>query len=257
MIKKIVFLFIIGFTFSLATKAQQINRFVPTVLVDFYTSEGSSSCPQADAFAMQIRAIADSSKLQVYTIDYHVDLWNQSGWVDPFSDSLYTKRQEMMALANNQRAMFTPMVFVNGKGALPAGAKNEVGKLIENFTRKPAAHYLLMSASWSPESKTMLFNYELNGKADSLDIYFVLVQKEAISIPNAGENKDIKLSHHNVVRKIASSDMVAAKGTVPMLFPVPNVDFDKYAVFGFIQHKNSKQILACQVMEFNQRQEIK
>ncbi len=257
MIKKIASVLIISFTFSLVTKAQQLNRFVPTVLVEFYTSEGCSSCPQADAFAMQIRAIADSSKLQVHTIDYHVDLWNQSGWIDPFSDSLYTKRQEMMALANNQRAMFTPMVFVNGKGALPAGAKNEVGKLIENFTRKPAAHYLLMSASWSPESKTMLFNYELNGKPDSLDIYFVLVQKEATSIPDAGENKGIKLSHHNVVRKIVSSDNVKAKGTVAMLFPVPNVDFDRYTVFGFIQHKNSKQIFACQVMEFNQRQETK
>ena len=257
MIKKIASVLIISFTFSLVTKAQQLNRFVPSVLVEFYTSEGCSSCPQADAFAMQIRAIADSSKLQVHTIDYHVDLWNQSGWIDPFSDSLYTKRQEMMALANNQRAMFTPMVFVNGKGALPAGAKNEVGKLIENFTRKPAAHYLLMSASWSPESKTMLFNYELNGKPDSLDIYFVLVQKEATSIPDAGENKGIKLSHHNVVRKIVSSDNVKAKGTVAMLFPVPNVDFDRYTVFGFIQHKNSKQIFACQVMEFNQRQETK
>ena len=257
MIKKIASVLIISFTFSLVTKAQQLNRFVPTVLVEFYTSEGCSSCPQADAFAMQIRAIADSSKLQVHTIDYHVDLWNQSGWIDPFSDSLYTKRQEMMAIANNQRAMFTPMVFVNGKGALPAGAKNEVGKLIENFTRKPAAHYLLMSASWSPESKTMLFNYELNGKPDSLDIYFVLVQKEATSIPDAGENKGIKLSHHNVVRKIVSSDNVKAKGTVAMLFPVPNVDFDRYTVFGFIQHKNSKQIFACQVMEFNQRQETK
>jgi hypothetical protein len=187
MIKKIASVLIISFTFSLVIKAQQFNRFVSTVLVEFYTSEGCSSCPQADVFAMQIRAIADSSKLQVHTIDYHVDLWNQSGWVEPFSDSLYTKRQEMMALANNQRAMYTPMVFVNGKGGLPAGAKNEVGKLIENFTRRPAAHYLLMSASWSPESKTMLFNYELNGKPDSLDIYFVLVQKEATSIPNAGE----------------------------------------------------------------------
>jgi hypothetical protein len=257
MIKKIVSVLVVSFMFSLAAKAQQPNRFVPSVLVEFYTSEGCSSCPQADAFATQIKAIADSSKLQVYTIDYHVDLWNQSGWVDPFSDSMYTKRQEMMALANNQRAMFTPMVFVNGKGALPAGAKNEVGKLIENFTRKPSEHYLLMSASWSPESKTLLFNYEIKGSTDSLEVFFVLAQREATSVPNAGENKDIKLSHHNVVRKIASSNKVTANGTVPMLFPVPNVDFDKYAVIGFIQHQRSKQILASQVLEFNQRQETK
>lgn len=247
-------LLVIFYVVVFGVKAQQTDKYIPTVLVEFYTSEGCSSCPQADAFATQIRAIADSSKMQVYTLDYHVDLWNQSGWVDPFSDSLYTFRQEMMAQANNQRAMFTPMVFVNGKGALPAGAKNDVGKLIENFTRKPAEHYLLVSASWTPDTKTMLFNYEVKGKYDSLDIFFVLVQKEVTSTPTAGENKGIKLSHHNVVRKMVMSEKVTQEGALSMVLSSADIDFKQYAAIGFLQHKRTAQIVATQVLEFGKPQ---
>ncbi|MBP9688776.1 MAG: DUF1223 domain-containing protein [Bacteroidia bacterium] len=240
--------------FSINLQAQQKQKFVPSVLVEFYTSEGCGSCLQADEFSAQIRAIADSSKMRVFTLDYHVDLWNLSGWVDPFSDTIYTIRQQTMAVANNQRAMFTPMVFVNGTGALPSGAKSEVGKLIEKFTRNPAENFLLMSASWNPNTKILDFEYEAKGETDSLDIYFVLTQKNASSVPNGGENKDKKLHHKNVAIKMVNSTNVKATGSIGMVMPVPNVDFDKYIVYGFLQHKRTKQITATQVLEFNQMQ---
>lgn len=226
------------------------QKYIPTVLVEFYTSEGCSSCPQADEFGQQIRAIADSNKMYVYTLDYHVDLWDKSGWVDPFSDSLYTKRQLNMALANGQKAMFTPMVFVNGKGAYPAGAKNEVGKLIENFTRNPAEQYLLFSASWLPADKSMMIEYEVKGATDSCDIFFALAQNEAYSVPTAGENMGKKLSHHNVVRKLVSSDKVTATGSVMMPFASAPVDFTQFKLVGFLQHKRTGQVQACQVLNF-------
>lgn len=226
------------------------QKFIPTVLVEFYTSEGCSSCPLADEFGQEIRAIADSNKLYVFTLDYHVDLWDKSGWVDPFSDSMYTQRQLNMALANGQKAMFTPMVFVNGKGALPAGAKNETGKLIEGFTRKPAEQYLLFSASWLPAEKSLMIEYEVKGATDSCDIFFALAQNEAYSVPAAGENMGKKLSHHNVVRKLVSSDKVTAAGSVMMGFVNTNVDFNQFKLVGFLQHKRTGQILASQVLNF-------
>ena len=242
------FLLIVFSAFITWGKAQ--NMFVPTVLVEFYTSEGCSSCPLADEFGTTIRAIADSSKQRVFTLDWHVDLWNQSGWVDPFSDSMYTKRQEMMAVANNQKAMFTPMVFVNGKGALPAGAKSEVGKLIEGFVRQPAQNFLLFSASWMPNDKMLLIDYEIKGKTDSLDLIIVLAQNEAYSVPNKGENQGIKLSHHNVVRQMVNTNKPTAIGSLSMQFAVPNVDFSRYKLVGFLQHKRTKQIFASQILAF-------
>ena len=37
--------------------------------------------------------MADSFHQPVYVIDFHVDIWNRSGWVDPFSDSINSRRQ--------------------------------------------------------------------------------------------------------------------------------------------------------------------
>ena len=231
-------------------KAQQNQKFVPTVLVEFYTSEGCGSCPQADDFATEIGRRADSLKMPVYTLDFHVDLWNQSGWVDPFSDSMFTKRQYAMALANNQKAMFTPMVFVNGQGALPAGARGETGKLIEKHMTKPADRFLLFTASWAGASNTMVFDYEIKGNTDSCSVYFAFAEKLIFNVPTGGENAGKKLSHHNVVRKLVRADQTTAMGSVSLPFASAQIDFSKYVVIGFLQHKRTGAILAAQRLDF-------
>lgn len=231
--------------------AQGIKRYKPTVLVEFYTSEGCSSCPQADEFAQEIKRISDSNNLYVYTIDWHVDLWDKSGWKDPFSDSSYTSRQLQMALRNKQKAMFTPMAFVNGLGALPGAAKTEIGKLIKGFTDRPSDHFLLYSATWVPERKNLMLEYEIKGTPDSCDVFFVWVEKEIINKVTAGENKGKTLSHHNVVRKVMMEPRGTPFGTVIMPFETDQIDFGKYMVFGFLQHKRTFQILAVQPLIFN------
>lgn len=230
------------------------KQYKPTVLVEFYTSQGCSSCPMADEFGMEIRKLADSTNSFVYVIDWHVDLWDRSGWKDPYSDSNYTARQLKMALRNNQQAMFTPMVFVNGTGALPGGAKSETGNLIRSFLTRPASHFLLFSAGWYASDKKLVLEYEIKGIPDSCDVFFVLLEKEVQTEVTGGENKGKTLTHHNVVRKLETSFTGTEFGTVPMLFDTDQVDFSKYRVVGFIQHKHSFRILAAQMLEFKTRE---
>lgn len=246
-------LLLLAFTFTelSAQTDKSVKRYKPTVLVEFFTSEGCSSCPAADEFAQSIKKISDSNNMYVYTIDWHVDLWDKSGWKDPFSDSTYSARQLQLALKNNQKAMFTPMAFVNGKGALPGAARGEVGKLIEQFVDNPASHFLLYSATWSPEQKQLLLEYEIKGPPDSCDLFFVWVEKEIINKVTAGENKDKVLSHHNVVRKVQMETRGSEFGTVVMPFGTDQIDFSKYMVFGFLQHKRTFQVLAVQPLIFN------
>lgn len=244
--------FVILLLTSLHSWAQN-KLFVPTVLVEFYTSEGCSSCPKADLFGTEIRNIADSNKQRVYTLDWHVDLWNQSGWVDPFSDSLYTQRQEDFARANNQKAMFTPMVFVNGKGALPAGAKSEVGKLIESNIRKPASNFIMLSASLMSASKALIIDYDIKGEIDSCDFMATLVQNVVYSMPTSGENAGTKLVHHNVVRKLVGTTTPTPVGSLSMQLATVDIDFKQYKLIAFLQHKRTKQIVACQQLDFDQK----
>lgn len=239
-------------SYTVCAQTAEPKKYKPSVLVEFFTSEGCSSCAETDAFAQEIRAISDSNDLMVYTLDWHVDLWDKSGWKDPFSDSTYSMRQQSMAVKNKQNAIFTPMAFVNGKGALPAGAKKDIGAMIERVATQPSNHFLLFSASWSPTEKQLTLEYEIKGKPDSLDVVFVLVEKEIHNFVSAGENKGKTLHHHNVARKVEVNQRQTAFGTSFLKFATTEVDFSRYRIIAFLQHKRTFEIMACQMLNFKQ-----
>jgi hypothetical protein len=99
---KLALSLVLGLIWNSLSAQQNVDIFTPNgqekmyqnnVLIELYSSEGCSSCPIADAFMQEVIHLSDSTMSPVYVIDYHVDYWNKSGWVDPFSDSLYTKKQ--------------------------------------------------------------------------------------------------------------------------------------------------------------------
>lgn len=239
-------------SFAVGAQPTESPKYKPSVLIEFFTSEGCSSCAETDAFAQEIKAISDSNDLMVYTLDWHVDLWDKSGWKDPFSDSTYSIRQHNMALKNKQQAIFTPMAFVNGKGALPAGAKKDIGAMIERAATQPSSHFLLFSASWFANEKQLTMEYEIKGKPDSLDVVFVLVEKEIHNFVAAGENKGKTLVHHNVARKVEVNTRQSAFGTSFFKFATSEVDFSRYRIIAFLQHRRTMEIKACQMLNFKQ-----
>lgn len=249
--KLVVVLFVLPTLAAFAQIDTSVKLFKPSILVEFFSSEGCSSCPIVDEFAQEITAVSDSGKLMVYTIDWHVDLWNQSGWKDPFSDSLFTLRQQILANANKQKAIFTPMAFVNGKGALPGGSKKDVGALIGEMVNKPANNFLLYTATFSKENNQLILEYEIAGKPDSLSVVFALLENEVTSHVTAGENKGKTLTHHRLVKKFVASHRETAYGTVFLPLGKVELDFKKYSLIGFLQHKRTHEVKACQMLKFN------
>src|SRR4051794_34043599 len=66
---------------------------VPAAVVELFTSEGCSSCPSADETLAELTAEAERSGRRVFTLELHVDYWNDLGWVDPFSAPIHSARQ--------------------------------------------------------------------------------------------------------------------------------------------------------------------
>jgi hypothetical protein len=139
---KLVITLILGLFCNNIFAQQNVDIFTPNnqekmyqnnVLIELFSSEGCSSCPIADAFMQEVIHLSDSTTSPVYVIDYHVDYWNKSGWVDPFSDSLYTKKQMNYALKKAEKNLYTPMAFVNG-GNAHAGADKK-GISVETILR--------------------------------------------------------------------------------------------------------------------------
>ena len=62
-------------------------------LVELFTSEGCSSCPPADAVLGKLNAMKVGDGVLVVGLSEHVTYWNYLGWKDPFSQELFTERQ--------------------------------------------------------------------------------------------------------------------------------------------------------------------
>ena len=85
-----------------------------TALLEFYTSEGCSSCPPAEAWLSDLKR-----RPELWTdfvpVAFHVDYWNNLGWRDRLSSEEFTQRQYQYAKAWSAQEVYTPEFVLNGK----------------------------------------------------------------------------------------------------------------------------------------------
>lgn len=233
------------------SRAQTAEQMYPTVLVELFSSEGCSSCPLADAFLKEMMALADTNRMPVFFLDYHVDIWNQSGWVDKFSDTSFSRRQREYMVKIKQPALFTPMMFVNGAGGLPGSAKKEIGQLVnKNMNVEKVQTQLSTRAGYVAATNTLILNYEILGKTDSCHLNLVLAYKEVKSDITGGENKGQVLTHHHTVKdwKWFPIDP-SKKGRIEMALPT-DVKLADLLLVSFVQHDPTWKVLATDQLLF-------
>lgn len=230
------------------TTAEKLYQ--PAVLIELFSSEGCGSCPYAGAFLKEVIQISDSSKSPVYVIDYHVVIWNKSGWVDPFSDSAYSLRQQEYVYRKNLKALYTPMVFINGSDKDYAGGdKRGIGMGIQSALSKPSKHYLRSRVTGIANEDSLLVAYQAWGNLDSMQLMIAFVQKEINSQVKAGENAGLVLHHQNVVRGIYTQQIKTEEG----MFKIPvnqDLNLENFRLVLFLQHKRTWDIVAADQLNF-------
>ncbi len=235
---------------TLSNVRAQVPSLYPSVLIELFSSEGCSSCPEADAFLKELITIADSNNAPVFCLDYHVDIWNKSGWVDRFSDTSFSRRQREYMVKAKQPAMFTPMMFINGGGALPGAAKKEVAKFInQNMSTQPETN-LMTRAGYVESAHKLIVTYEIVGQSDSCVLSLVLAYKEIQSEITGGENKGKTLVHHHtakVWKEYAISP--TQKGQVEIDLP-KDVPLSNLMLISFVQHVPTWRVLATDQLQF-------
>jgi hypothetical protein len=97
------------------------TRAAPKAVLELFTSQGCSSCPQADALLEQMSKSPDYIALA-----YHVDYWDYIGWPDTFGAKANSDRQRDYAESWGSSRIFTPQLVVNGVKGVVASRKNEV-----------------------------------------------------------------------------------------------------------------------------------
>ncbi len=101
--------------------ARSGSRDVPVepVVVELFTAQGCSGCPQANR---TVEAMADAPG--VIALTYAVDYWDYLGWQDTFARPEFEARQRAYQAAMRLRNVYTPQVVIDGRHQM-SGAESQ------------------------------------------------------------------------------------------------------------------------------------
>lgn len=168
-----------------------------TAVVEFYTSEGCSSCPPADRWFGALTQLPQG-EVDMLGLAFHVDYWDYLGWKDRFGSPRHSSRQRLLGANNRQNTIYTPEFFVNGVEA--RGVRNVIEK-IRSSNREKAAFQLELSVTIS--SGELLLELRSNRPASMtapLQRQFFVYENQLMSDVKRGENAGEQLKHQQVVR---------------------------------------------------------
>lgn len=108
------------------------------VVVELFTAQGCSSCPPADRLLTAL-----GKEGAVVPLSFHVDYWNNLGWIDPFSKPEWTRRQDFYVRLLHAGTIYTPQAVVNGAEELVGNQEAELRAAIARAAALPAASVTL------------------------------------------------------------------------------------------------------------------
>jgi hypothetical protein len=209
-------------------------------VLELFTSEGCSSCPPADELLGKIQK--ETHDQPVYILAYHVDYWNSLGWKDVFSNADYSRRQKQYGSWLSAQ-VYTPQLVVNGKAEFVGSDETAIRSAIANeLTSKPVA---TLSLQVHQDGEKLHVQYQSSGATPGSQLQIAIVQKEAHSKVERGENAGRSLVHAQIVRKL-QTESLSATGTGNITVNLPKGFNDQdWEVLGLIQDQNIGEILAA------------
>jgi hypothetical protein len=217
----------------LLNKAKNDNK--GFAVIELFTSEGCSSCPPADDLVAKIEK--ESADKPVYILAYHVDYWNRLGWKDQFSSAEYSKRQNDYANYLHLQSVYTPQIVVNGKTEFVGSEESTLRNAIKNSIQQTSASQLALNVLQTGQNQVNI-KYNTEGTDRNIVLLIALVQKNAQTKVERGENGGRTLSHVQIVRKLQIVSLNGNSGQANIALPN---DFDKakWEIIGLLQNESN------------------
>lgn len=211
-------------------------------IVELFTSEGCSSCPPADKLAAALAAKAIEQNENVFVLSEHVDYWNKIGWTDPFSNKMFTQRQNWYAGLLKDDGVYTPQMIVNGKTAFVGSDRKAALASIKSALAASSGSGNIHITE--PNARANKYAYKLEKVIAGEVLNFVLVQKHATSKVLRGENEGRILEHDNVAREWITLESPSPEG----IFEFKNMvlaNDNENSVVAFTQNTKTGQITSA------------
>ncbi|WP_339334991.1 MULTISPECIES: DUF1223 domain-containing protein [unclassified Croceitalea] len=182
-------------TATIIPRLDDVGSFEPIVVLELFTSQGCSSCPPADI-------LLDKAKKQypnkIYALSYHVDYWNYIGWEDPYSKSIYTKKQRFYNQKFRYRSNYTPQLVVNGKEHFVGSNGSKLAAKISEYGKLQSENKITIP-NVTKDNEYVNFDYNIEGELKDKQLRVVLVLDERTTSVKRGENRDRTLKNSNIV----------------------------------------------------------
>jgi hypothetical protein len=164
------------------------------VLLELFTSQGCSSCPPADAVLGELAGRSD-----VLALGFHVDYWDDLGWVDPFASPQFTARQHGYA---RQRGfeVYTPQLVVDGAVALIGSRRGQAEAAISDAAshQRPG-----VPAAIRRDGRMVQLSIGKSVDASAVgDVWLISFDRQLATTIRSGENAGKRIVYPNVVRSI-------------------------------------------------------
>lgn len=204
------------------------------VVLELFTSQGCSSCPPADALLDQVKK---EFPQQVVALSYHVDYWNYIGWTDPFSKSVYTKKQRDYNRKFRYPSNYTPELVVNGQEHFVGSNRSKLYAKVKSYAARESDNKVELT-NLKRVGDEVHFNYAVLGDIKNKDIRLVLVLDEKTTSVKRGENRNRTLKNSNIVVNEIYLPLLEGNGSASI--GIPNIvgTNDALTVMGIVQTEN-------------------
>jgi hypothetical protein len=190
-------------------------RAEPRAVVELFTSQGCSSCPEAD------RVLGELAKdPNVIALSLPIDYWDYLGWKDTLADSRFSARQKAYSQMRGDRDVYTPQVVVNGSAHVIGSDRARIEGAID--ATKNADGVMSVPVSMSLSGKQINVSVAASNKGPAAkhgEVWICSVSKSVPISIGRGENRGRQVTYHNVVRnllKVGDWNGNAGSWTVPL-----------------------------------------
>lgn len=185
---------------ALAPAALAQQPVAPKPLIELFTSQGCSSCPQADALLAEY-----AERNDVLALSYSVDYWDYLGWRDTLASPRFTKRQKAYASARGDGQVYTPQVVVNGVTHAIGSSRPAIESAIASTESQHAKSWVPIRMGVDADMLDIEVPAAANG--GEATIWLLVVARRIEVNVKRGENSGRTLSYCNVVRDITPVGM--------------------------------------------------
>ena len=166
------------------------------IVVELFTSQGCSSCPQADAFVGELQ-----SRHDVIAMSFNIDYWDYIGWRDTLASHENTLRQQAYSKVLAAHQVYTPQMVIDGDEDVAGNQRDKALQIIEKCKHEDLEARVPVVLKLAGDEIDVVIG---GGAHREATVWMAHTLSERSVDIGRGENRGRVLTYHNVVRSFAA-----------------------------------------------------